>query len=392
MISVQQAIQLIKENTRTTCHIQKRTTQEALDFVLAEEMCSPITMPPFRQSAMDGYAIRLHPESTYALIGEIQAGSDQQVTLKAGEAVRIFTGAPVPDTANAVVIQEKTTVKNNVIYVQEMPSLQANIRPVGEQIKQGDVALKKGTKLNAAGIGFLSSLGITQVQVYKKPKVAVIATGNELIIPGKPLTYGKIYESNAIMLQSALQKTGFKDVSRFHLTDDYQETLLLLKTLSQEFDVILLSGGISVGDYDFVGKAMEELQVEQVFYKVKQKPGKPLYFGKKAETYFFGLPGNPASTLSCYYNYVIPVLEIFQGNAEGSLPKLKAQSLTHYTKRGTRAQFLKGFYQNGKVTILEGQTSSMLHTFALANALVFLPEDQISIEVNQRVEVICLPI
>ncbi len=392
MISVQQAINLVQEHTRTTQKTIWVKIQDALDFVLAEDVISTITMPPFRQSAMDGYALHLHQNNTYKIIGEIQAGDDSQPTLQQGEAVRIFTGAPVPQTANAVIMQEKTSVNDTLLTVTDNPAINTNIRPKGEQIKQGDLALQKGIKLTPAAIGFMASLGITKVAVYKKPKVAVVTTGNELIPPGTPLTYGKIYESNGTMLVSALQKAGFNDVQTVNLADDYLQMVTLIKELSLQFDVILLSGGISVGDYDFVGKAMNELQVQQVFYKVKQKPGKPLYFGKKDQTYFFGLPGNPASTLSCFYSYVIPALERFQGNENGRLPKIEAQATNDFVKKGSRAQFLKATYKNGEVTILEGQASSMLHTFALANALVFIPEEQTTITKKQMVKVICLPV
>ncbi len=392
MISVQQAINLVEEHTRDTHKTIWVKTQDALDFVLAEDVLSTITMPPFRQSAMDGYALHLHQNNTYKVIGEIQAGDDFQPTLQQGEAVRIFTGAPVPQTANAVIMQEKTLVNDTLLTVTDNPAINTNIRPQGEQIKQGDLALQKGVKLTPAAVGFMASLGITKVAVYKKPKVAVVTTGNELIPPGTPLTYGKIYESNGTMLVSALHKTGFNDVQTFKLADDYLQTVALIKELSLQFDVILLSGGISVGDYDFVGKAMNELQVQQVFYKVKQKPGKPLYFGKKDQTYFFGLPGNPASTLSCFYSYVIPALERFQGNKNGRLLKIEAQATNDFVKKGSRAQFLKASYKNGEVTILEGQASSMLHTFALANALVFIPEEQTTITKKQMVKVICLPV
>ncbi len=391
MISVKNAIALVRENACSTTQNKTLTIQEALHYVLAQDVYSAITMPPFRQSAMDGYALHLHNSLTYIIIGEIQAGASEKKELKPGEAVRIFTGAAVPDSANAVIMQEKTTTNGTTLHLTETIKPEANIRPIGEQIKQGDLALQKGHKITPASIGFLASLGVTNVSVFVKPKVAVVATGNELIKPGEPLAYGKIYESNSVMLESALKHSGFYDVETFYLSDTFKKTLALIQELEQQFDVILLSGGISVGDYDFVGKAMNRLEVQQVFYKVKQKPGKPLYFGVKNKTMFFGLPGNPASTLSCFYNYVIPALELFQGNKHGGLPIVYARATSHFIKKGSRAQFLKAHYQNGEVTILEGQASSMLHTFARANALVFIPEEQTEIKKNQTVTLISLP-
>ena len=229
MISVKKAIALVRENACTTTQNKILNIQEALYYVLAQDVLATITMPPFRQSAMDGYALNLHNSLSYTVVGEIQAGSSIKKELKSGEAVRIFTGAAVPDTANAVIMQEKTTTTGTTLHVNENPKPEANIRPVGEQIKQGDLALQKGHKITPASIGFLASLGITEVSVFVKPKVAVVATGNELTKSGKPLPYGKIYESNSVMLESALKQSGFYDVETFYLSDKYEETLNLIQ-------------------------------------------------------------------------------------------------------------------------------------------------------------------
>ena len=172
----------------------------ALGFVLAEDVISPINMPPFRQSAMDGYALNIHEDSSYKIIDEVKAGDDHHPLLKTGESVRIFTGSAVPDTANTVIMQEKVKQNKNQLQLNNPAILNENIRPKGEQIKEGDIALKKGTKLTPAAIGFLLTLGIIKVTVFKKPKIGVVTTGNELIKAGQPLTYGKIYESNSGML------------------------------------------------------------------------------------------------------------------------------------------------------------------------------------------------
>ena len=171
------------------------------------------------------------------------------------------------------------------------------------------MALQKGSKLTPASIGFLASIGITQVNVFKKPSIAIIATGNELVPGGTPLGYGQIYESNSLMLKAALQNLNFDNVTTHKVDDHYNDTLELLSDLIDSHDLILVSGGISVGDYDFVGKALDELKVKQLFYKVNQKPGKPLYFGKKDHKVIFALPGNPAAALSCFYLYVHSALQ-----------------------------------------------------------------------------------
>jgi molybdopterin molybdotransferase len=325
------------------------------------------------------------------LIDEVKAGDSHQPELKPGEAVRIFTGAAVPDSANAVIMQEKVVVNENIITVESKLSEEFNIRAIGEQVKEGELALKKGTKITPAAIGYLSSLGITQVSVYKKPTVAIITTGNELVEAGEPLKYGKIYESNSKMLHNALINLGYNDISVLKIEDNYDETYSQLKRCIEENDLVVITGGISVGDYDFVGKALSALKVKEIFYKVKQKPGKPLFFGKKEETLVFALPGNPAAALSCFYVYVCLALNKLSGLGAEEFPKLKAKSNTKFVKNGDRPQFLKAIYNNGSVSLLEGQSSAMLQTFAIANALVQIPGDLYQIEINDEVDVILLP-
>ncbi|WP_242132408.1 molybdopterin molybdotransferase MoeA [Aestuariivivens marinum] len=391
MISIKEAIQLVKSNS-DTLGIAKVGLNEAFGYLVANDIKSPINMPPFRQSAMDGYAINITDKLSYKFIGEIKAGDGYQPILNTGEAVRIFTGAPVPDTANAVVMQEKIKIKDgNIILEHEIPQGH-NIRSLGEQVKKGDLALKKDTKLTPAGIGFLASLGITEVDVYKKPRIAVITTGNELIEPNQPLDHGKIYESNSHMLTAALANLGHNNVSVYKVEDNYDNTYQLLDKTINNSDLVLITGGISVGDYDYVGKALNELQVEEIFYKVVQKPGKPLYFGKKAETLIFALPGNPAAALTCFYIYVYIALQKITNNQQNELPRIQAESLSNFEKKGDRPQFLKAIYLDGKAELLEGQNSSMLQTFALSNALVFVPAEQNQIAIGDPVETILLPI
>lgn len=391
MITIENALNLVEQN------LPEPTTKEinlekALDLVLALDVISPITMPPFRQSAMDGYALNYWNNNTYEIIDEIKAGDGHNPKLKPGQGVRIFTGAAVPDSANTIAIQEHVTYRNHEITLNKALSIEQNIRPEGEQIKQGEVALAKGTKLSAAAIGYLAGLGITKVVVYARPSIAIITTGNELVTPGEPLPLGKIYESNGIMLANALLKSGHQKVEIFQVKDDYKNTLRLFENVLSHFDMVLITGGISVGDYDFVGKALKELEVKEVFYKVSQKPGKPLFFGQKKHTTVFALPGNPASTLTCFYIYVLPALAKMSGKQFEMLPRSKARSMTTFSLKGDRPQFLKAKFSNGEVEILEGQSSAMLHTFSLANALVYVKMENPNINVGDEVEIISLPI
>ena len=392
MISVEEAFELLENNVIPTQISILCKTTNALGLVLAEDVSSPINMPPFRQSAMDGYALNIHNGSSYTIIDEVKAGDGHQPILKEGDAVRIFTGSAVPNTANTVVIQEKVTADKNQLQLNNPVKLKENIRSKGEQIKEGDIALKKGTKLTPAAIGFLLTLGIIEVTVFKKPKIGLVITGNELIKAGQPLSYGKIYESNSGMLYTGLLGLGYTDVTQYKVKDDYYSTVMILDKVISENDMILITGGISVGDYDFVGKALLELGTEQVFYKVKQKPGKPLFFGKRKNKPIFALPGNPASALSNFYVYVHPALEKLSGNLNFSINKGKAFLSDEYLKKGDRAQFLKAYHKNGEVSILEGQSSAMLHTFAIANAIVYIPGEVSKYSKGDLITVLHLPV
>ena len=392
MISIKEAITSVKSNVKPLLKETTKPVEKAGGYLLFEDISSPISMPPFRQSAMDGYALNLHDDLSYNLIGEVKAGDGHQPILKKGEAVRIFTGAPVPDTANAIMMQEKVKSNGAFITIEHQISIEHNIRPFGEQVKAGDMALKKGTILTPAAIGYLMALGITTVSVFKKPNIAIVTTGNELIEAGQALSYGKIYESNSKMLLSALYSLKFYDVTLHKVEDDYSKTVEKLNFVINENDLVLITGGISVGDYDFVGKALKELEVEELFYKVKQKPGKPLFYGKKGDTQIFALPGNPAAALSCFYVYVNIALQKMMNRDVLELPRVEAKSTSHFEKKGDRPQFLKAIYENGKVEILEGQNSSMLQTFALSNALVYAPETITKIKKGDAIEVILLPV
>ena len=386
MITVSEAFSILQNNLPTLKE-ENCSLLEARKKTLSQSIHSPIHMPPFRQSAMDGYAVGIHDKLTYEINGEIKAGDAESFVLQPGQAVKIFTGAPVPDTAQAMIPIEKVTVTQSVLTVQSVPKLEDNIRPIGEQIKKGELALEKGTELDAAAIGFLAALGITIVPVFKKPSVGIVVTGNELLTPGTPLTYGKVYESNGVMLEAALMDVFFHDVARYAVKDDFESTKNTLQTAIEKHDVILVSGGISVGDYDFVAQALQELQVNTLFHKVNQKPGKPLFAGKVNEKMIFALPGNPAACLTCFYVYVLPTLkrisgQITQYEARNSLPLEH-----HLSVNNSRAQFLKAKITNGKVAILSHQASSMLNTFSTANALVYVVDGNYELKENELVTV-----
>ncbi|MDG1427853.1 MAG: molybdopterin molybdotransferase MoeA [Crocinitomicaceae bacterium] len=388
MISVEEALKTIEERTRKTESIELPLL-DAQGYILSKEISSPINMPPFPQSAMDGYAVKAHSTSTYTLIGETQAGDDSALSLKEGEAIRIFTGAMVPNGTDAVVKQEDVDSGTSEIEISKTIRLGENIRPMGEQIMAGDLALEKGTYLNTGAIGFLTALGITHVSVYDKPKIGVIATGNELTKPGEPLSGGKIYESNTYTLAAALGKSGF-DTTISTVIDDYQLTKKKIKAALDTKEVVIITGGISVGDYDFVGDVLEELGVVSDFYKVKQKPGKPIFFGHIGPKLVFALPGNPAAVLSCFYIYVLPCLQRMIGKKHNQRVEEFALR-TPYSKTAKMTHFLKAYAANGEVEILTAQSSAMLRAFVDANCLIQMDQGMEEWKIGDKVKAIMLP-
>lgn len=389
MVSVQDAFSILQNNLPALQQVEIPLIQ-VQKHVLAEAVFSPINMPPFRQSAMDGYALCLFEGLEYEIIGEIKAGDSHLVELLPGQAIKIFTGAAVPDSAQAVIQIEKVSEKDGRLFLQEPVKPETNVRPVGEQIAVGELALEKGTLLNAAAIGFLAGLGFTSAKVFQKPNVGIVVTGNELTKPGEPLEYGKVYESNGIMLATALKEAYFEKVTLYEVNDDFENTKNKLAEALSENEVVLVSGGISVGDYDFVARALKELEVETLFYKVNQKPGKPLFAGKTKDKIIFALPGNPAAALTCFYVYVVPTLFILSGKAP-NYSQSRLISIAHdYSVRNTRSQFLKANIVNDEANVLSHQASSMLNSFAVSNGLVFVPDGIYELKKGDKVEVYLL--
>lgn len=388
MITVEKALEILKSETAPLAW-EWKSLAESNGHVLAESILSPIDMPSFDQSAMDGYAINaVEGRKIYNVISEVAAGSGEEPVLNFGEAVRIFTGAMVPASANVVVQQEWVARAGNEIRIEREIQLGQHIRRQGEQIKRGELALQAGAILNPAAIGFLAGLGITGVDVVKQPKISLITTGNELVEPGNELKGGQIYESNSAMLCAAFQTYHFKNYTISKVEDDYDLTKNAIETELDNSDFVILTGGISVGDYDFVGKALQEIGVKELFYKINQKPGKPLYFGRIGNKVVAALPGNPAAALTCFYRYVLPVLNQMAGKGFFGLEELELPLAASYFKKGERAEFLKAAIKNGTVSILGSQSSAMLNSYAQANALIYIPSEKGQINKDECVKVL----
>jgi molybdopterin molybdotransferase len=393
MISVTEAKEIINNNTNTLAPL-KSVLSLAEGKVLAEDVYAPMDIPAFPQSSMDGYAFSFahwQKKKKLEIAGEVAAGNNEIFTLAQGNAVRIFTGAAVPAGADTVVMQEKIKAINGELIIED-ENLQVgnSVRPKGSEIKAGALALEKETVLSPAAIGFLAGIGISEVNVYPNPSISIIITGNELQQPGKPLQHGQVYESNSFALKAVLKQLYINNVEVFYATDKPEIVTGTLDKALQKSDVVLLTGGISVGDYDFVLQAANECGVEKLFHKVKQRPGKPLYFGKKVNKLVFGLPGNPSSVLTCFYQYVIPAIEKMSKRRK-LLLVVQAPLSKSFQKAAGLTHFLKGFYDGKTVAPLDAQESYRLSSFARANCLIQVNEDVTECRHGDLVDVHLLP-
>lgn len=394
MITVAEAKKIIQDNTEPMRSVMM-PLDRASGLVLAEDIYATIDIPAFPQSSMDGYAL-LHKGwkqfKKLKVAGMVAAGSDNIPNILPEEAVRIFTGAAVPQGADTVVMQEKAKVENGDLIIDDSLLIQgANVRPRGSEIKAGDLALSDKSRLNPAAIGFLTGIGITDVSVYPAPAVSIIVTGNELQEPGKPLHYGQVYESNSFTLKAALQQMQIMDITVYKAEDNLEKLTAILHEAMEKSDVVLLNGGISVGDYDFVLKATENCGISKLFHRIRQKPGKPIFFGTKGHKLVFGLPGNPASVLTCYYEYVTLALgKLF--HCSTGMKTIYATMSNSYKKPAGLTHFLKGSYDGQSVLSLDAQESFRLSSFARANCLIVVDEEITELSKGEKVEVHLLPV
>jgi molybdopterin molybdotransferase len=389
MISVSEAKKIIADNVVVMQPVDL-PLQRASGLVLAEDIYAAIDIPAFPQSSMDGYAFSFsdwQKKKELKIVGEVAAGVGPVFEIKQGNAIRIFTGAAVPPGADTVVMQEKITLVDGVLIIND-ENLQTgnNVRLKGSEIKAGTIALKKGNVLSPAAIGFLAGIGIKDAKVYPNPSVSIIITGNELQQPGNPLQYGQVYESNSFALKAVLKELHIENIEILLATDEPEIVTATLKKSLQRSDIVILTGGISVGDYDFVLQAATQCGVEKLFHKVKQRPGKPLYFGKKGGKLIFGLPGNPASVLTCFYEYAVPALKKMVKQKTG-MQTMRVPLAEAFKKAAGLTHFLKGYYDGHTVTALHAQESYRLSSFANANCLIKIDEEVTACEKDEPVEI-----
>jgi len=384
MIDVTEAMQLVK-NQLPAIKTETIAIDLAVGLLSASDLHAPFSLPPFIQSSVDGYAIRFHDlDTSEALLiaDEVAAGCSKASSLKPGSAIRIFTGAPVPLGADTVVMQEFAKLNPKGISFDPRPEEKGMfVRAVGSHLNQGELVLSKGQRITAAMVGHLSGLGINEVKVIQKPSVAIVTTGSEVMEPGTPLTDGKIYDSNKATLTAILKEHGISPTFVTHVSDDPDRILAEIERALEKCDLLIITGGVSVGNYDYVVPMLEKAGVTKIFHGVKQKPGKPLYFGKMGSKLIFGLPGNPVSALACFYLYISSLVQ-----SKDPLFLQLPLACDFHKKKGL-THFLRGFVNGHQVEILTGQESYMLHTFTKANCLVSIPESIETIKKGELVDV-----
>ncbi len=393
MIQPEEAIRLILSGISSRPRL--RLPLEACSGLFAAtDIHAPYDHPFFRQSAMDGYAIRfedLKEGKIFKQVGESSAGTVDLPEIKKGECLRIFTGAPLPDSADTVVMQEHVEKEGEKIELLQLPEKKGlHVRQRGEQIKKGALAFPQGKRLNPAAIGYLASIGVERIDVHAKPEVSIIATGSEFLEEGAPMQKGKIFESNTVMLRMALQREGI-NARAAKVRDDESLLSNRVKLEAASSELLLLSGGVSVGDYDFTPAALERAGFQIVFHKVRQKPGKPLLFALRDDCVAFGLPGNPRSVLNSFYLYVLPALQKMLGAADPGLLHSVLPLAGKVKKRGDRTWYLSGKVKAGRAVPLEGQGSHMLQSFSEASIIIKIPHDKTEMQAGEEVEVYFIP-
>jgi molybdopterin molybdotransferase len=382
MISLNTAQRLIARHC-AALSVKSVSIDKSLGHVLAENVKADDSLPRFDNSAMDGYAVRANSTSSATsvrtvrleIVDSVFAGEMSRRTLGPGEACRIMTGAPVPKGADAVAQKEEVSVQGGQIEVDHPIARGRHIRRRGGEVKKGRVILQKGLVIDAGSVGCLATLGRRLVRVHRRPNVSVIATGDETIPPGEKLLSGQIYDSNSYMVSAALEQMGITPVRVRHVKDHPTALRNAIEAALARSDCLIVTGGVSVGDRDYVRSVLERERIREVFWGVKQKPGKPFYFGARGRRVVFGLPGNPASVFTCFYVHVHPALRRLAG-VRGGLHERKLPLSTDVASDRERWRLLKAKTLDepeAGVAVLPRQASHMITTLAQTNSVVLIP-------------------
>jgi molybdopterin molybdotransferase len=383
-LPVERARELIRRFLEPVTAVERVAIRAALGRTLAEDVISPLDVPGHDNSAMDGWAVRFDDlaasgETSLARVGESFAGRPFEGELRKGEAVRIFTGGVMPEGADTVVMQERASETPGGVRIAQgaVTKLGQNRRFAGEDLKAGGMVFARGQPLNPAEIGMLASLGIGEVSVYRKLRVAFFSTGDELVSVGTPLAQGQIYDSNRYTIHGMLARMGFDTLDMGVVRDVPGDLERAFATAAANADVVITSGGVSVGEADYVKTLLDKLG-EVVFWKIAMKPGRPLAYGRIGGAHFFGLPGNPVSVMVTFYEFVRDALLHLAGRRDTPpLPMLKATLTAPIRKMPGRTEFQRAIVSrddagNALVRVTGDQGSGILSSMSRANCFVVL--------------------
>lgn len=390
MISVSDALSHLFDLVTAT-EVEAVPLRQAAGRVLARDVVATRTQPPFAASSMDGYALRqteVEPDAMFKVIGEAAAGHRFDGVVKAGQAVRIFTGAPVPEGADFVVIQEDTTRRGDLIMLGHDIGPKTNIRPAGGDFHAGDT-MDAPRLLRPADIALLASMNVATVPVYAKPRVAIIATGDELVQPGEVPNPDQIIASNTYGLAALLEQHGAQ-CRMIPIARDTVPSLTQAFTMAQDADLIITIGGASVGDHDLVAPVAAQMGMEQSFYKVAMRPGKPLMAGRLRDVPMIGLPGNPVSAMVCGTVFVVPVLRKMLGLPAAPAARIDLPLCVDLPANGPREHYMRAMLRDGAVLPEDNQDSSLLGILSRADVLMVRPPHD---EARTAGEIIgCIPL
>ena len=395
LLTVAEAQARILDGVMALSAAKKLPLRDALGSVLAEDIVSPIDVPSHTNSAMDGYAIRaadLPAEGVreFPIPGTSWAGRPYLGPSGPGEAVQIMTGGMMPDGMDTVIMQEQVERDGDTVRIGGGHKTGQNVRAAGEDIAAGQAVLAPGKRLTAADIGVLASLGLVEVSVYRRLKVAFFSTGDELRAVGEPLGPGEIHDSNRYTLYGMLKKLAVEIIDMGVVKDQRELVEQAFKKAAASADVIITSGGVSVGEADFVKETLEKLG-SMSFWKIAMKPGRPVTFGQIDDAVFFGLPGNPVSVMVTYFQFVRPALLKMSGETDAaSAYTVRARTTTALRKRPGRFEFQRGVLEQsapGEFTVCSvgAQGSGILRSMSEANCFILLEPDHTSVEAGQEV-------
>jgi len=393
LLKLEQALVQITDTTQTIDGYERLSLKKATNRLLREEVKAPINVPSFRNSSMDGYAVRSQDNNCneLSIIGTSWAGRPFVGQLNQGECIRIFTGAFVPDSCDCVVMQENVSCVKNIIQIQTPAQPGENVRNVGDDIQQHQTLLTEGHLLKTADIGLLASCGVAEVNVYKKINVGFFSTGDELASIGTQLSLGQIFDSNRYMLHAMLEESGVVPIDLGVIPDELEAVEKALTNAASNCDVVITTGGVSVGEADFITDVVEKIG-HIALWKIAIKPGKPLAFGSINDAVFFGLPGNPVSVLVTFQQVVLPALQKMMGNKSPPKPvTLNAIADENIQKEPGRLEFQRGVVTNIdgvlRVKPTGGQGSHMLSSMSHANCFIVLDQSSGNINKGQQVAI-----